>query len=174
MSQEEAIVVFTARSPERIVEEGGSQAWVLDAAHARRCSWLVCTQNRHNANDDFSDATEAHGSAFLVGKVARVVKAAETERGGRPRWLITISEFVRVDVPDFWGHERNPVRYLSRPELEKKGIKLDELVFEPMPDTPARPAAPSAVVGLTIAEARKGLAATFGVEPEAVEITIRG
>ncbi len=28
--------------------------------------------------------------------------------------------------------------------------------------------------GLSIAEAKKALAATFGVQPEAVEITIRG
>ena len=32
MIEEEAVVVFTARSPERIVNEGGSQAWVLNAA----------------------------------------------------------------------------------------------------------------------------------------------
>ena len=65
----DTIAVFTARSPERIAREGGSQAWVLNPARAKLCSWLVCTQNRHNPDHEFSDATEAHGSAFLVGKI---------------------------------------------------------------------------------------------------------
>ena len=43
--------------PERIVREGDSQAWVLNAARAKQCTWLVCTQNRHNPDHAFSDAT---------------------------------------------------------------------------------------------------------------------
>ncbi len=180
MTEEEAIVVFTARSPQRIVREGGSQAWVLNAARAKQATWLVCTQNRHNRDHEFSDATETHGSAFLVGKVSGVVKSAEEGDDGKQRWLVTISEYALIDVPNFWEHDRNPVRYLSRSELAKKNIKPDELDFQPMPPRApaavpaAKPAAPGAVVPLTIAEARKGLAATFGVKPEAVEITIRG
>ena len=53
------------------------------------------------------------------------------------------------------------------------------LKFEPMPQREAadpveqrvEPVSPRA---LTIAKAKKGLALTFGVKPEAVEITIRG
>ena len=187
MIEEEAVVVFTARSPERIVREGGSQAWVLNAARAKQCTWLVCTQNRNNRDHEFSDATEAHGSAFLVGKVSGVVKSAEESDDGKQRWLVTISEYALVDVADFWEHDRNPVRYLPRAELEKKGIKFNKLDFKPLISPTAidarraalrgalvQAAAPGAVVPLTIAEARKGLAATFGVKPEAVEITIRG
>ena len=33
--ENDAIVVFTARSPERIVKEGGSQAWVRNPARAK-------------------------------------------------------------------------------------------------------------------------------------------
>lgn len=182
MTEEEAVVVFTARSPERIVREGGSQAWVLNAARAKQCTWLVCTQNRHNRDHEFSDATEAHGSAFLVGKVSGVVKSAEESDDGKQRWLVTISEYALIEVADFWEHDRNPVRYLARAELERKGIKFNKLDFKPMPQgAPAAPqavaprqAAPGGVKPLTIAEARQGLAATFGVKPEAVEITIRG
>ena len=54
---EDTIVVFTARSPERIVREGGSKAWVLNPVRAKQCTWLVCTQNRHNPDHEFSDAT---------------------------------------------------------------------------------------------------------------------
>jgi hypothetical protein len=180
--EEEAVVVFTARSPERIVREGGSQAWVLNAARAKQCTWLVCTQNRNNRDHEFSDATQPHGSAFLVGKVSGVRKSAEESDDGNQRWVVTISEYALIDIGDFWEHDRNPVRYLSRTELEKKGLQFDKLGFKAMPQrtpattpiTPAQPVALGAILPLTIAEARKGLAATFGVKPEAIEITIRG
>ena len=176
MTDLDTIVVFTARSPERIVREGGSQAWVLNAARAKQCRWLVCTQNRHNPDHEFSDATQEHGSAFLLGKVSGISRAAPEESDdGKERWLIRISEFARIEVPDVWDHGRNPVRYAS---LEKLGIDPAGLDFQPVARATSE-AAPSTRSskpphGLTIAEARIGLAATFGVKPEAIEITIRG
>ena len=172
---EDAIVVFTARSPDRIVREGGSQSWVLNAARAKQCTWLVCTQNRHNADHEFSDATEPHGSAFLLGKISTIRKSQE--EGDADRWQIAISGFARISVPDAWDHGRNPVRYTSLAQL---GIDPDELKLKPMPQgdaalsPPGRNAAGAPVAMLTIAEAKKALAITFGVKPDAVEITIRG
>lgn len=172
----DAIVVFTARSPDRLVREGGSQAWVLNPARAKLCTWLVCTQNRHHPNHEFSDATESHGSAFLVGKISSVRESEEDDQ----RWLIAINEFARVSVPDVWKHWRNPVRYST---LEELGINPDDLDFHPMPETiedapethvPPAAAGEHAAGMLTIAEAKKALAVAFGVKPEAVEITIRG
>jgi hypothetical protein len=167
---ENTIVVFTARSPERIVREGGSQAWVLNPARAKLCKWLICTQNRHNPDHEFSDATEAHGCGFLLGKISGIV-----ESGEEGRWRIAISEFVRINNLNLWDHRRNPVRYTS---LEELGIKVNGLEWkavptggETLPQSEPREALP---MMLTIAEARKGLAAAFGVKPEAVEITIRG
>jgi hypothetical protein len=63
-----------------------------------------------------------------------------------------------------------------------KGIKFSTLNFNPMPMAvtattqmpETQPAIPGSMKPLTIAEAREGLAATFGVKPESVEITIRG
>jgi hypothetical protein len=167
------IVVFTARSPERIVREGGSQAWVLNPARAKLCKWLVCTQNQHNPDHEFSDATEAHGSGFLLGKISGVVVSAD--EADQKRWLITISEFARINYPNLWDHRRNPVRYAS---LEELGISPDGVKFQEMPGsnnviTQSGPSSGFAVT-LTIPEAKKALAATFGVKPEAVEITIRG
>ena len=185
MTEEEAIVTFTARSPQRLVREGGSQAWVLNAVRAKQCTWLVCTQNRNNRDYEFTDATQPHGAAFLVGKVSGVEETEEESEDGKKRYLVTISEYSLIDIPDFWGHERNPVRYLSRSDLERKGIEFNALEFKPMPPqtsaaTPVQSAPllqsgdPGGVVLMTIADARKGLAATFGVKPEAIEITIRG
>jgi hypothetical protein len=173
---EDAILIFTARSPERIIREGGSQGWVLNPARARQCSWLVCTQNRHNSDYEFSDATEPHGTAFLLGRVSAVRKS---EEGAGSRWIIAISEYARVAVPDAWDHGRNPVRYTTLAQL---GIDPDQLDFQPMPEraepAPASmvtvPMSPGAGSILTIAEAKKQLAAAFGVKPDSVEITIRG
>jgi hypothetical protein len=58
------------------------------------------------------------------------------------------------------------------------GINPDQLEFEPVPAVTTFPrpsaAAPSIPMKLTIAQAKRALAATFGVTPDAIEITIRG
>lgn len=172
-TQEDTLIVFTARSPERIIREGGSQSWVLNPVRAKNCRWLVCTQNRHHPDHEFSDATEPHGAGFLIGKVSGI----RPSPGGEDRWLIAISEFARISIPNLWNHGRNPVRYTS---LDALGIDPNKLKWEQVPKaeantpTPLSPSAPGSAPGLTIAEAKKALAATFGVSPEAVEITIRG
>ena len=173
MDEKDTIVVFSARSPGRIIKEGGSQAWVLNPARAKLCKWLIATQNRHNPDHDFSDATEPHGAAFLVGKISGIRPSPESE----DRWIIEISEAARIDKPDVWQHWRNPVRYVSLSEL---GIKVDGLEFKPVPSAQEEQvlresrAISGPLATLTIAEAKKALAATFGVKPDAVEITIRG
>ncbi len=174
---EDTIVVFTARSPERVIREGGSQAWVLNVNRARDCTWVLCTQNRHNPDHDFSDATEPHGAGFLVGRIAAIQRAQG--EGEEERWMIAISEFARVDLPNAWDGSRNPVRYAS---LKSLGINPAKLKFQAIAVSgePAKRAAEPAwpfespPSGLTIPEAKKALAMTFGVKPEAVEITIRG
>lgn len=171
---EDTIVVFTARSPDRIVREGGSQSWVLNAARAKNAQWLVCTQNRHNPDHAFSDATEPHGTGFLVGKITAIRQSQE--EGDDDRWLIAISSFARIDMADLWDHGRNPVRYTS---LAALGIDPEKLTWEPMPQAaqeaqPATRPTPGPSPALSIAEAKLALAATFGVKPDAIEITIRG
>lgn len=174
---EDTIVVFTARSPERVVREGGSQSWVLNAVRAKNCQWLVCTQNRHNPDHEFSDATEPHGAGFLVGKVSAIRPSQEP--GDADRWQVAISKFARIDKPDLWDHGRNPVRYTS---LAALGIDPTTLNWQPMPQAiVVQPAAGVMTASgtppagtLTIADAKKALAATFGVDPDAIEITIRG
>ena len=173
----DTIIVFTARSPERIVREGGSQSWVLNVGRAKECAYLVCAQNRHNPDHAFEDATEPHGAGFLVGKISKISRSLEYTDG--ERWHIGISEYALIEKPELWGGWRNPVRYTS---LDALGIDPRKLKWQPMPEGAERqapaPAAPmtSASSGgrLTIEDAKKALAATFGVKPEAIEITIRG
>lgn len=167
-------VVFTAKSVERILAEGGTSSWRLDRNHARQCGFAVCTRN---ANADWVEGPEAHHSAFLVGKVRDVVPClptAENKEAPENRYLIQFSKFARVNIPEIWKGDRNPVKYET---MEDLGIDPSTLKWETMPEQSEKkntlPKTPSSL-GLTLAEAKKGLALTFGVPPDAIEITIRG
>jgi hypothetical protein len=170
----EAAVVFTAKSIKRLLAEGGTSSWRLDRNRARQCDFAVCTRN---AYADWVEGPEAHHSGFLMGKVKDVVPSPDPEADGR--YLIQFSEYARVNIPEVWKGDRNPIRYVS---LEELGIDLSTVTWEPMPE-PAEPPEPprevvrgnnTAITPITIAEAKNGLALTFGVSPETIEITIRG
>lgn len=180
---QEIAVVFTAKSTERILAEGGTSAWRLDRNHARRCEFAICTRNAYAKwnQGDWAEGLEAHHTAFLVGKISDVVPCEPTpENNEAPenRFLIKFSEFARVNIPGVWSGDRNPVKYRSAKDL---GIDFSTLKWEPMTEpknTPApvvkAPAPKNNVGALTMAEAKKGLALTFNVPPDAIEITIRG
>jgi hypothetical protein len=167
-----AIAVFTANSRDEILEVGGSASWVVSENKARRHQYLVCIRNARNVA--FPDH-EPHGTAFLVGRISGF-KAHGFDKKGMPRWIIELSEYAVVDLPEAWGEWRNPVKYTT---LEELGIDPKKLKFKPMP-TPTRdlppslPTAPAKSGALTIAEAKAGLALQFGVPPEAIEILIKG
>ena len=77
------------------------------------------------------------------------------------------AELARAEA---WRKElRNPVTYDT---LKHLGIDLRGLKFKPIPLP--QPATMGGERRMTIAEAKKALAVTFGVQPEDVEITIRG
>lgn len=178
----EAVVVLTAKSTERILREGGTSSWRLDRNHARQCTYAVCTRNAHA---DWVEGTEPHHSGFLVGRVRDVVPTDPSPensevRGGR--YLIQFSQFARVNIPDVWKGDRNPVSYRS---LEDLGIDPSTLEWADMPDNVTvpepgpgvvapQPATASRPLPLSMAEAKRGLALTFNVPPESIEITIRG
>ena len=176
---EQIAVVFTAKSIERITEEGGTAAWRLNRNHARRCSFVVCTRNAHA---DWVEGPEPHRSAFLIGRVSGVVPCRPTpENAEAPnnRFLIQFSEFARIEIPDFWEGDRNPITYRS---LEDLPLDLSTLKWEAMPEPNTASADSIETVNvqtlhgqaLTMAEAKRGLALSFGVAPDAIEITIRG
>jgi hypothetical protein len=123
-----AIVTFTARPLRWILADQGSRDWRLNAGRARQCKFLVCTQNRHNA--EFGAPTAPHGSAFLIGRISDVVVSPERH----DRWLIKISEYLECNLPNIWGrsgHLRYPVWYTT---LEELGIDLSALgPFHPLP-----------------------------------------
>ncbi len=125
---ENTIAVFTAKNLDSILAEGGSGVWKLDPARARKCTYVVCTQNAHNA-EAYADATEPHGSAFLVGKISRIIPVDD-------RWRIEFSEYAAINQPEVWGGgHRNPVRYTT---LDDLGVELDGVKWLPAPKKEGR------------------------------------
>ena len=176
-----ALIVFTAKSTELIHQQGGTSSWVLSPTSMRDVRYVVCTRNTgRELNEGDGPRFEAHGEAFLVGKVSGL-KQVKVENN-RKRYLVQISEYARVSVPDFWTHDRNPTRYTDTDSLQERGIDVEQLDWLPMPDTdgvigvmPHPAEAPASTTeGLTIAQAKQGLSVKFGVPEEAILITING
>ena len=126
---------------------------------------VVCVRNAKSAD---VGAHEPHGSAFLIGEI-RDIRETEVDSRGNCRSLISFSKHALVDMPNIWQNWRNPVRYTT---MEDLGIDPSELSMHSYRVRLLKPA--TAVAALTIAQAKEGLAATFGVDPEAIEIIIRG
>lgn len=167
---EKVLSVLTFKSVDNILNVGGTQSWVLDRNRAKACKYVVICRNAYHPN---VEGQEEHGHAFMIGKVKDVVPSTEN----KDRWLILLSEYT---VDDF-GHQwegRNPVAYYSTDDYatgeDYDGIDFDALSFMPMPEPVQTEDGIPAKPGLTIAEAKAGLAATFGVDPSAIEILIRG
>jgi hypothetical protein len=161
-----AVVVFTAESKQSILEERGSGNWVLNPKNAGRLEYLVCCRR-----SDWKNRAEgsAHRAAFLVGRIAGLAKIEGSENARKqPRFRIQIAEYAELARDEVWRKElRNPVTYDT---LKHLGIDLRGLKFKPIP----LPQSATMAGRMTIAEAKKALAVTFGVQPEDVEITIRG
>jgi hypothetical protein len=163
----DVISVFTFKSVETILADGGSQSWVLDRVRASRCDYLVCCRN---SNNPAVEGVEDHGSAFLVGKVKDVVASDEDEG----RWKILISEFAHIDWPDQWSG-RNPVAYWKDSDFKDARGQVHDfkaLDFQPV-DALDKTQPPTVPTGLTIPQAKAGLAAFFNVPESAIEIVIR-
>ena len=174
-----AIVVFTVEGPARILSQGGSRAWRLNESRAKAIEFLVCVQNGNKGEwgSAWGSPTEPHNTAFLICRITEIVPFPEEPK----RRLIKIGEYARIDIPGVWQAWQYPVRYMSLEELEIDPAKLTWKTIPDVAETPKRDtggeAAPTNGAGgkaITMAEAKQGLALTFNVPPEAIEITIRG
>lgn len=168
------VVVFTARGMTRLINEGGSQAWVLNSKRAKRCKYLVCVQNRDPAdyqNDDWGDVSDPHKNAFFIGKVSDIVESTEREGDHPKRWLVKVSEYAHIAYPDMWDGARNPVAYSSLTEL---GIDEKDIIFNKMPIIEKEISdVGTEEEGITIQQAKKLLAKKYEVSVENIEIIIR-
>jgi hypothetical protein len=163
-----AIFVFTSETRQNILDQAGSADWVLNPKNAARFEYLVCCRK-----PDWRNRAEGidYGTAFLVGRIAGLTKIEGSENGRKqPRYRIQISEYAEYDKASVWNKNlRNPVLYRT---LKQMGVELRGLKFQPIPSPQL--ASGSSDSRMTIAEAKKALALTFGVKPEDVEIIIRG
>jgi hypothetical protein len=167
---QDAIVVLTSETVETILANRGTGDWVLSPKKAGTCKYAVCC--RKPAWNNRKEGI-AHRAAFLIGLISGLVKKPDSENHrNQPRFRIELSEYATFERADVWKEGRNPVSYQT---LKALGIDLRGLKFKPMP-VPAASAKSAGTGGtsMTIAEAKKALAASFGVSPEDVEITIRG
>jgi hypothetical protein len=167
---DEAVVVFTVEGLDTVRRQRGTQYWKLNVDRANKIAFVVLVQNRGKSDskhEEWESATadQPHGTAFLIGRISDIDRSTQPDR-----WLIRISEYAIINVPDVWKGWRFPVRYMR---LSKLRIDPRRLTFQPMPGVSAnRTAVPTN--SLSIAEAKRALAATFGLKESAVEITIRG
>jgi hypothetical protein len=173
------VVVFTNRGVDRLLEEGGSQAWKLNPSRVRKLTYVVCVQNRNDG--DWGRPTHEQGQGFLIGKISGVETSPESKTGHR--FIIKFDEYAEINVPKLWeklGGLRNPVHYLN--DLEKH-VDFEKLTWKPVHassdgEVPLAAAPSSTTVsedrGLDIAEAKKALAAHYRVPVTAIEIVIRG
>jgi len=176
------VEVFTNKSKDFVLEHGGSASWVMSAESVERVKYCVCCRNDEAARDDDDGARgEARNEAFLVGKVSgfEVVE----HRNGRNRYLLKFSEYAEVSVPAFrHGSIRNPVVYSDVASCRGRGLDISSLDFKPMPKATRSyvrasreergPGASGA--GLSISEAKQGVALRYGVPVDAVTITVTG
>ena len=169
----EIVVVFTAKTKEQIILDGGTSSWKLDCNRARIADYVICTRNKNRVLEG-GKGDEEHQSAFLIGKIKDVVISPENSE----RFLIQFSEFAVVNIPKIWNGERNPVQYFNKDDNNIAGINFDNLNWQAMPitniekfsgnttkDTVSNP--------LTLEQAKAGLALTFNVPTNSIEITIR-
>ena len=147
-----AIQTFTENSLEDILDRGGDYDWVLDQDRAKKCQYLVCCSSQ-GAN---------RKSSFLVGKISGSEFTYAGENG-QNRYLVAISEYALINIPNSWPGNQNPVRYTS---LEDLGIDPARLIFEKV----SKPVSAS----FTMAQAKAGLAKHYGVSESNIEITIKG
>ena len=169
-----AMMVFTRASVETLLSRGGSRSWKLNANRAQRYSYLVCVRN----NPGNKEGIERHGQAFFIAKIKDIVQTTDPKYPHRH--MITFDQYAEIKKDDVWKGWRNPVYYDV--SLNNLGIDMNEITFsENMIETDDYESPQSnnnfkrdMSQGLTIEEAKEGLAKTFSVDVHAVEITIRG
>jgi hypothetical protein len=182
MSARNVVEVFTNKSKDFMLEYGGSASWVISTSSAAAVDYCVCCRNdERSRDDDRGRRPEERNEAFLVGKVSGIEFVERVN--DRDRYLIRFSEYAEVSIPGFRpGSMRNPVLYSDVEDCRRRGLIIEALEFKPMPEptkryerqSVERPAETRSPKGLTIAEAKQGLALHFNVPIDAVQITISG
>jgi hypothetical protein len=115
---------------------------------------------------------------FLIAEISDVVLDPAASKH-RPRYAICFERYAQLqpEQAEKLTGSQNPVRWCDLSDLVRKDPSQLHWHHAPSKSLPysysrREPREPSGV-GLSIEEAKKGLAARFGVDENAVEITIR-
>jgi hypothetical protein len=163
-AMKDVLMVFTSKSLATMQREGGSGNWAANKDRLRHAKWLVATRNEKS---NWAQGAEAHGSAFMVGRVSGIKSAPVPEQH---RFVVSFDKYADLDIPNAWPGSRNPVTYT---DLATLGVNPDALEWkdfhpQPSPDSVCSPNEPS----LVIDRARSMIAEAFSISPEAVKITV--
>lgn len=151
---ENTIITYTRNQLQEIKAKGCDYSWILNKQRAEKCKYLVCCHSEGAKKRD----------AFLVALINRIRQTDDDDKGNA-RWAIDFSEYVSIDLLNVWGGWQNPIHYTS---LEKLGVDPSTLKFEKLQESETN------IPSLTIEQARQGLAKSFAVNPEQIEILIKG
>lgn len=156
------IKIFTGKSLKTMIMEGGSAYWKLNKARAAKCKYVLLVRNMHA---DWSEPGHPHRTAFLLGKVSGVTAAKD-------RFIIHFSEYALLNIPEAWDGSRNPVGYTDLNHEKIDPEKYEWLPFPMLPKTDKTTLSENAQP-LSLNDAKLGLAATFGIRPDQIEINIK-
>jgi hypothetical protein len=165
------MMVFTRESMEEILRQGGSKSWKLNKNRAQMYSYLICTRN----NPGRKEGVEPHGQAFLIAKIKNLVPSPDPKYPGRQ--MITFDQYAEIKMDNVWEGNQNPVLYDVRLNLDVSELEFSENIVEIPEYNPPQSYESfdrNTSQGLSIDEAKQGLAKTFSVDTDAIEITIRG
>lgn len=183
----EVVVTFTGRGVSSMATHGGSGHWTAAPGNLRKASYLVCVRNRRRDHEEWAEEDRPHGQAFLLAKVTGVSEAPRRTPTQKQRYIVNFDEYAEIAVDNAWhkctGGQRFPVAYSSQAEVEaalgidfeapeREWKRLSDLRPEPQDadleweddDTPH---------ALTVEQAKQGLAAHFGVNPEQIDIQVK-
>lgn len=167
--ERDSIVIFTRDERESVIAANGSGSWRINVEKwVGVIDWLILTNKVGNSRQ-----------VTLVGRVV----GFEPDTGGKNpgRYAVKIDAYALMDDPNltFSSDSTNPVQFRKAADVLKFDPRTLEMTSVPeqtlrqsYEDTPGATKQPPAKP-LTIAQAKEGLAVSFGVSPDQIEITIR-
>ena len=203
MVERDVFAVYTADGLHDFERYGGTAKWAANFRNIKKCQYVVCVKKNGAMQGGFGNPDVAPRTAFLIGRITDVIEVQvgdslfymgdDFETPGR--YLVKFDSYADISIPDFWTKSQNPIAYRTKAELaDMLSVEdIDRLDFKPLRNAtveeieayinrrlqtaPARGGrnrgTPTTSQGLTILQAKQGLARQFGIAEEKIDITIR-
>ena len=157
-------MVFTSKSLETMLREGGSGNWAANRDRLKHAKWIVATRNEKS---NWNQGSEEHGSAFMIGRISGIRSAPNPEQN---RFVVSFDRYADLNIANAWTGSRNPVTYtdLATLGIEPDILKWKEFIHHQVGDAGPSASEPS----LVIDRARCMIAEAFSISPDAVKITV--